>query len=431
MIKSRIFIQSILLVLLFFAKQNAFAQTIDYAREVVNTLASDDFKGRGYVDNGDKLAAEYISSEFKRFGLNPFNDTYYQQFETPVNTFPRQISISINGKNLVPGKDFLVEAGSSSLKGTFDIINITAAEIIDNERFVTKLRVSSGKLLVIQPFDNTKFSKKENEHINRILGFLKYHPQNPSKGTILLSNEKLTWGGSVQVYSKPTFIIDEKAINGSFKSVKLDISNKYYKSYKTQNVIGYVEGKQTDSTIVFIAHYDHLGMLGENAVFNGANDNASGVAMLLSLAKYYSENKPEFNTVFIAFGAEELGLIGSKYFTENPLFDLSKVKFLINFDLAGTGDEGIQVVNGSVYKDKFDLITQINEEEQLVPNIKIRGAACNSDHCMFDQKDVPGFYIYTLGGIKAYHDIYDRPETLPLTEFEDYFKLITRFVNQL
>ena len=84
-----------------------------------------------------------------------------------------------------------------------------------------------------------------------------------------------------------------------------------------------------------------------------------------------------------------------------------------------------------MYKDKFDLLTEINQQNNLVPDVKIRGAACNSDHCMFAQKEVPGFYIYTLGGIKAYHDIYDRPETLPLTEFEDYFNLIVEFIDQL
>jgi aminopeptidase YwaD len=63
--------------------------------------------------------------------------------------------------------------------------------------------------------------------------------------------------------------------------------------------------------------------------------------------------------------------------------------------------------------------------------IKIRGEACNSDHCLFHQKGVPCFFIYTLGGIQAYHDIYDRAETLPLTEYEDYFKLLVSFIKSL
>lgn len=407
------------------------AQAIDYARQVVNTLASDEFKGRGYVGNGDKLAAEYIRGEFQKFGLKSFENNFYQEFETSVNTFPNPIKVLVNGTELSAGKDFLVEPGSGSLKGKYDIINVTANEILDNAKFVTKLRVSSGAFIIVQPFDKSKFSKEQNDQINSVIQFLKYHPQNPAKGTVILTNEKLTWSGSVQEFSKPTLIIQKDSLSAPIKTLEVDISNEYIKDYKTQNVIGYVEGESSDSTITFIAHYDHLGMLGTDAIFNGANDNASGTAMLLSLAKYYSKNKPAFNTVFIAFGAEELGLIGSKYFIENPLLDLSKIKFLLNFDLAGTGDEGIQVVNGSVYRDKFDLLTSINKQHDLVPDVKIRGAACNSDHCMFDQKDVPSFYIYTRGGIQAYHDIYDRPETLPFTEFEDYFELITEFINQL
>ena len=133
----------------------------------------------------------------------------------------------------------------------------------------------------------------------------------------------------------------------------------------------------------------------------------------------------------MAFAAEEIGLIGSKYFTDHPLFPLKKIKFLLNFDLAGTGDDGIQVVNGKNYQQKFDLLTKLNDQDKLLKQIKIRGEACNSDHCMFHNKGVPCFFIYTLGGIQAYHDIYDRAETLPLTEYQDYFTLLVRFISNL
>jgi Zn-dependent M28 family amino/carboxypeptidase len=133
----------------------------------------------------------------------------------------------------------------------------------------------------------------------------------------------------------------------------------------------------------------------------------------------------------MAMGGEELGLLGAKHFVENPLFKLETIKFLLNFDISGTGDDGIQVVNGSVYQNQFDRLTKINQEQDLLFQVKIRGQACNSDHCMFDAKNVPCFYIYTLGGIQAYHDVYDKAETLPLTEFEDYFKLMVAFINSL
>ena len=183
--------------------------------------------------------------------------------------------------------------------------------------------------------------------------------------------------------------------------------------------------------IVVLAHYDHLGKMGRDTYFPGANDNASGVAMILNLAKYYSANKPEYTMVFVALGAEELGLLGAKAFTDNPPVDLKKIKFLVNFDLAGTGDEGIKVVNGSVFRNKFDLLTRINDEKKLLPKVDIRGPACNSDHCLFYQKGVPCFYIYTLGGIQAYHDVSDKSDTLPLTEFVDFCSLIIEFFDRM
>ncbi|MEN8203855.1 MAG: M20/M25/M40 family metallo-hydrolase, partial [Bacteroidota bacterium] len=165
--------------------------------------------------------------------------------------------------------------------------------------------------------------------------------------------------------------------------------------------------------------------------FPGANDNASGIAMILNLAKHFSENPPAYSMVFMALGAEEIGLLGAKAFTEDPTFDLDRIKFLVNFDLAGTGDEGIKVVNATVHQREFDLLSVLNTEKDLLPAVSSRGPACNSDHCMFHQKGVPSFYIYTLGGIQAYHDIYDRYETLPLTEFVDYCTLMISFFDHL
>ncbi len=407
------------------------AQVLDYAKEVVGTLASDEYKGRGYVGNGDKLAAEYIRSEFEKIGLQTYSKNYTQTFTTPVNTFPNAILFKLNGKELMPGRDFLVGAGSPSIKGSFSTVSLSANDMLVDATFTEILSEATNKFIVIPPYDKSSFSKEENDRISAVISFLTYHENNPSKGTIVLFDSKLTWAGSTSLNPKPIFTVSTEAFNEELINVEVELKNKFYKEYKTQNILGYIEGTNTDSLIVLVAHYDHLGMMGKKATFNGANDNASGVAMLLSTAKYYAQNKPKYSTAFIAFGAEELGILGSKYFTENPLFELSRIKFLVNFDLTGTGEEGIQVVNGSVYQEKFNQLKKINADHHLLAEVKIRGAACNSDHCMFDRKDVPSFFIYTLGGIKAYHDIYDRPETLPLTEFEDYYRLILLFVESI
>jgi Zn-dependent M28 family amino/carboxypeptidase len=133
----------------------------------------------------------------------------------------------------------------------------------------------------------------------------------------------------------------------------------------------------------------------------------------------------------MAFGAEELGLLGSDYFVNHPIFPLSDIKFMLNFDISGTGDEGIEVVNGTVFKSQFDQLKKINNANNLLKQVKVRGESCNSDHCLFYRKGVPSFFIYTLGGIQAYHDIYDRSETLPLTEYDNYFKLIALFISSI
>jgi Zn-dependent M28 family amino/carboxypeptidase len=133
----------------------------------------------------------------------------------------------------------------------------------------------------------------------------------------------------------------------------------------------------------------------------------------------------------MAFGAEEVGLIGSKYYVEHPLFPLSKIKFLINLDIVGTGDEGITVVNATEHKKEFEQLLKINEEKKLFPQIKPRGKFANSDHYFFSEKGVKSFFIYTMGGIKAYHDIYDKPQTLPLTKFEELYHLLLQFTDYL
>lgn len=404
-------------------------QDLDYAKAVVRKLASPDFKGRGYVGNGDLLAAQYIADEFKKLGLKSYKKSYFQKFTTPVNTFPGAVQLETDSSVLRPGVDFLVDPGSPAIFGRYPTLEVKIPYVLNLPVLRGLFRSAQEKFIVVEAFDRADYSKYDLTKIDEFIDFLRFHPNNNAAGSIILTDDKLTWSGSTRQYLRPTFTVKNDTTKGPIKYVTVNLQNEFIDRYKSQNVVGYVEGENTDSLVVFTAHYDHLGMMGSNTVFPGANDNASGIAMLLNLAKHYASNRPKYNTAFIAFGGEELGLLGSQHFVEKPLFDLEKVKFLINFDISGTGDEGIQVVNGSVYQDQFDRLKKINDDQNLLPEVKIRGAACNSDHCMFDAKNVPSFFIYTLGGIQAYHDIYDKAQTLPLTEFEDYFRLMVRFVD--
>jgi len=372
------------------ASINAFAQEQSFGKKIVDTLTSPYFWGRGYTNDGMKKAADFIENEFRSYGLQPMAGKDYQQsFSYPVNTFPGKMQATVNGKELVPGKDFIVGPESKSIK----------AEGSGFKR-------GKGK-------DSLLF-------------------YNPEEAFLIELADKLTMDLSPQVADYGKITVDRRSIDGLPKDFKVNIENKFVKNFKANNICAFVKGTAKPDSFIFItAHYDHLGGLGAATYFPGANDNASGVSLLLNLAHYYAQHPQKYSMGFICFAGEEAGLIGSKYFTEKPLVPLQNIRFLINTDLAGTGEEGITVVNATEFPKEFAMMNAVNDEKKLLTKINSRGKAANSDHYFFTEKGVPSFFFYTLGGIKAYHDVFDKAATLPLNEHEDLFKLIVGFNEKL
>jgi len=371
-------------VFFLFLTINTFAQDSTYTRNVINTLTSKQFWGRGYTKDGMKKAADYLAVEYQKIGLKPMGKFYKQPFNFPVNTFPGKMMVSINGQKLIPGKDFIVNNESPNIKLKTQLTQIDS------------LNYQAGPTLQ------------------------------------LTLKDKLTWSVATEVGATTIVQVNKKSLKAAPKEISIDIENKFLPNFEAANVCGLVKGtKYPDSILVITAHYDHLGGIGADTYFPGANDNAAGVATLLSLAKYYTAHPQPCSIGFICFAAEEAGLLGSRYFVENPSVPLSKIKFLINLDLVGTGEAGMTVVNASVYPKAFTRLNAINNQNHYISKINSRGKAANSDHYFFTEKGVPAFFIYTQGGPSAYHDIFDKPETLPLTEYKDLFKLIVGFNQKL
>ncbi|MES2591033.1 MAG: M28 family peptidase [Bacteroidota bacterium] len=407
-----------------------------YARIIVDTMASESMHGRGYVNGGDKIAANYIRVEFEKFKLQSFTGSYYQPFVFPVNTFPGEISFEYSfydkGKTInfkgVPAQNFLISPESPAATVNFSTVVFDSTFTTSDRKFEKfRKKINSENTFVI--IDDRGVSNKSK------LAYFKKAKAGYFKTHTIELVRKLTWDQAQEVnkYVKIQVLADSFQYATEGNGV-LKVENKFVPDHAAQNVIGYVKGAvYPDSFIVFSAHYDHLGQMGKTVYFPGANDNASGCAMLLNLARHYStpENQPKYSMVFIAFAGEEVGLLGSKYYTENPLFPLDKIRFVLNMDILGTGEDGITVVNGSVFKKQFDALVNINSQNGFLRDIKIRGKAANSDHYFFSEKGVKSFFIYTMGGTKAYHDIYDKPETLPLNKLEDLFKLIIKFNEYL
>jgi aminopeptidase YwaD len=408
-----------------------YSQDLDFAREVLDSLTAEYMHGRGYIKDGHIKAADFIGNEYGELGIKPFGEIYFQEFMINVNTFPGELSLEVNGTELIPGVDYLVDACSPG--GTYDdkVVMLEMEGEIDIED-VAKQLVSSknkDKFIIINKRSLNLSTKEAKEKYYSLLSFIKYAQEPVVMGAVVLDSDKLTWHKAQEECLRPIIYV-QKDVGSKIKRIRFNVETKFERNMLTQNTIGYIKGsKYPDSFFVFSAHYDHLGQMGDQVYFPGANDDASGVAMLLNLARYYAVNPQEYSVCFMAFGAEEVNIFGSKYYTENPLFQLDKIKFMINMDIVGTGDEGITVVNATEFPGAFDRLNKINDTKGYLPQIKKRGKAMNSDHYYFTEKGVPSFFIYTRGGIKAYHDVYDIAETLPLTEFGDLFKLIVDFVG--
>lgn len=416
----KIFLSSLLVLITFIS---VIAQDIDYARSLISDLSSADMYGRGYVKKGDLKAAKYISEEFKTNNVQAFDEGYFQEYAININTFPYKLKVSINGNDLVPGTEFLVSSASPSIKGEFELLWLLNDSLFGPEDSVRFDGIDlSDKFIVTDKYHK---NLKKNNYFG-------------SKGVIFLKkdNENLWWhvSNGRELLNFVALDIRKPQLPPGTEYISLDIRNKYIESYKTNNVAAYVPGiVQPDSFIVFTAHYDHLGMMGQEAFFPGANDNASGTAMVLDLARHFAleENQPYYSMVFICLSAEESGLNGAKYFAENPLFPLEKIKFLINLDMVGTGSEGITLVNGKVFEDDYKRLVALNEDGGYLKKVKIRGESCNSDHCPFYEKGVKAFFIYTMGKEHpgGYHCVDDRADVLPLTEYNDFFKLLLDFAK--
>jgi aminopeptidase YwaD len=410
---------------IYFSCFTSFGQVEDVKR-IVKDLCSPEFHGRGYVDGGDSIAAAYISKEFKQAGLKNLTPNYYQPFSFPVNTFPSKADFFVGSKKLVVGKDIIVHHASPSYNGVLTYKIIPASFIFDEEKILDEIQAAVyGKTNNAIAFDIQNIHPDTLKIINSFKRELaQFIP------VVIITNQKFTWSVSGEQLKYPIFEIQSDVADGTPITIELDAVLKT--QHETKNVIGYLPAKKkTKKTIVFTAHYDHLGRLGQETYFPGANDNASGTAMLIALAKYFKENPANYNILFIAFAGEEIGLLGSKYYVEHPIKPLKEISFLLNLDIFGSGEDGITVVNGSIFVEHFDLLTEINEEKQLLTQIKSRGYAANSDHYWFTDAGVLSFFIYTMGPNRNYHDTSDTYENLSFAEVNDLTTLLATFIERV
>jgi len=413
--------------ILFFGFVEGYAQDSIFARKFIETLTATEMYGRNASHQGEWKAADFIAKTMQENQLKTFSNSYFQSVSYPNKTYSGNVRLSINGVFLDPLEDFVIAPESKC-----DSVCADAVMLCDSNFLSLKFKkIYKNKFLVI---DLRRLNNTSKTHEKIRTEAIQWALKNKALGLIFIVDNFRSYRVAEFQNYKDLVIIEVKKTTFPDKISKICLTGKatYLPDYQTRNVIGYLEvGEAKDSFVVITAHYDHLGTMGDNTIFYGANDNASGVALMLDLAKTLQKDSLKYTLVFIACCGEEMGLQGSKFFVENPLIDLSKVKMAINFDLLCAGDKGITVVNGLNHPQKTELLTKINTENQYLTEITPAENARNSDHYWFTAQDIPAFFIYAKGKTGKGHHPSDTCENCTLSGYNSIFKLFYQFIKEL
>jgi hypothetical protein len=380
------------------------AGELENLKKDVHFLASETCKGRGMNGDGIYQAEEYINRELQKVGLDVrIQDVSYKQnivLDKPICV--------INGDTLRPGYDFIPHPFSASadkryLSENIEYVDSTALARVRELRHLSS--ASSARRYLIK-----KSKRKDRE---KLLLFDGDYP-------LISRQSKRSKRAVLQV-------------NGDY--LKEPIQWVYmhnqteYKKVTTHNIITVITGTTVqDSAICLSAHYDHMGALGD-MYYPGANDNASGVAVLLALARYYAENPPPVTLVFCFFTGEEQGLKGSWAYVKKPVFPLKNVIMAINLDMVGSGLEGYGIVGGNDQPADISIFEDIREANHI-GNLKLRHNSPNSDHYPFSDKGVPALFFYASGGEQPYHHPDDIPGTLDWKTLENTVLLMKNYIER-
>lgn len=443
----------VLSVLFFFANGRVEAQDTNYARKVIRILSSDQFHGRGPSYRGDSMAADYIRNELIKMGVQSLGDRYFQKYTYNTFAMEGQCWMRVDGRRLECYKEFRPAQWSKTInRDDVEVMEIPLSTFLDVnalEHFVAKRKKAIADCFVyINTSAIAQMEKNEAEMARREIGKLKRRNPFGSQGIIvgLDALNTVSFSGCEQQHGYTYIEVLNSAMPKKPKQLDLFVNTQFRKDYKTQNVCGYIPG-ETDTMVVFVAHYDHLGTMGDGykvasatsgevkaeggVTFYGAHDNASGCAAVLDLARFYCKEKPHYTIVVMFFSGEEAGLKGSTYAAQHPLIDFSKVKVLLNIDLFCGGDKGLMVFNAEseTTKPYFDQLVRLNEVLQVAPEIKSRKNSPNSDHWPFHSL-CPSLYVLTNGQpYGGYHDPADRCEACGLENYNNYLILISSIVD--
>ncbi|MDR4987728.1 MAG: M20/M25/M40 family metallo-hydrolase [Bacteroidales bacterium] len=402
-------------------------------KEDIYTLASEEMEGREAGTPGEARAAEYIKMRMQEVGLEPvFDDSFYQEFPFPGEwVWGENNHLSVAGHDFRHGDDYYVLPGSAAGEWTASYVYVgfglgeTQYEGYDDYALLDDL---DGKFFVMEFFLPAELDTLPDlRTFQMIFQKMRLAQEKGAAGIIFVNSQSEREDPPVDLrmsrrgFDIPLLFAEETLLDhllsdtASTLSLQTDI---FRKDHTGINVAGYLD-MQAEYTVVIGAHYDHVGYgaqgsrrPGSNEIHYGADDNASGTAGILEAARYISDSDAfgNYNYLFIAFSAEEKGLVGSRYFTESDAYDMEKINYMFNLDMIGRMEENTLTLIGTGTSPVWDELIDSTAPEHF--NIrKNPGGRGGSDHTSFYLKDIPVIFFFT-GVHEDYHTPGDTPDKI-------------------
>lgn len=444
----------------------------------IKFLASDEMKGRFPVSKEAKIAAHYIANKFQNFNLKPLYNNGFQPFEIWLRDTVKKTELIINSKTQKI-QDYQVFPFSSSSNvesnlvfAGFGIVSSSDSLEWNDYKYID---VKNKIVVVFRGFPQTtdfpdKLFENKTSDYNKVINAI----DNGAIGIIFIDSPQNENPIKICKYSRdnkessiPAIRLNNNVVLQILKKTKIKFENLYETANQepinqkidlqcqvklsidksqikgqTSNVVFMIEGTDVSAKnkyIVVGAHYDHLGMGGCQsgsrkpdtiAVHNGADDNASGVAGIIELARYFSVHKPKMSIIFVAFSAEERGLLGSNFFVKNLPVPHDSIVAMINFDMIGRTNGKLSIMGVGTGKEFSEILNSVDYDTILLQIKQIMPAYSGSDHASFTSVGIPALFFYSSTGVD-YHTPFDDVQFIDAIKSAEVLNFSTKFLQKI
>lgn len=422
-------------------------------------LAADEFLGRDTGTQELEIAARYIATWFQVHGVEKpaGHDSYFQSVPLQYLTTPEQITFIVGEKEYKMAEHLIAMNGA---RGTLDaplkVLEYGTRDEIESHDIEGKIVVTKAGLPGQSSPQQYFFSAQEKlEQIRKAggAGLIELYSDQQIPWMFLvnfLSDDQLTLADDQDTNSEPIPHLWMNAIDNDVaehladhddESVSLEVTGNEPQNIHSRNVVGVIKGTDPDLKHEYLmlgAHYDHIGVVDGHPepitseyIYNGARDNAVGTAGIMAAAKYFSKHPPKRSVILAAWTAEEKGLLGSRYYAQNPVVPIDQTIYKLNIDGAGYNDTTkVTVIGLGRTEADEEMITAAKQYslEAIADPVPEQNLFDRSDNVSFAQLGVPA-PTYSMGITafddeinKYYHQTPDEPHTLNYNYITSYIR---------